>query len=248
VIFYEDLQFRLCGPNSALPPLLPVIGVRAVLAVKMLSQQRLLHGCETGLADVPQGDGAVGELRHILEHGGVLDRFEGVAAPGEGAVGVDEHRRHARGVDRPEGLDDDKAGVFFIVAAYLGRGHRAGAGDAAVEIVGVGRAERRYAGARLRPDRRPRGMGVGDAADGFEGFVKLDVCRGVGRGVEVALDHLAAQVDEHHFVGRQLLIGHARGLDGEKPALAVDAADVAPCEDHKPVSGQEHVCLIYLLF
>ena len=46
---------------------------------------------------------------------------------------------------------------------------------------------------------------------------------------------VVVEIDHHHMLGPHLVIGHSGGLDHHQAALAVDAADIAPCvEDNTP--------------
>ena len=182
--------------------------------------------------------------RDLFEHDRVVDRLVRVLAPGERAVVVDEHGGNLCRVDAAalEFLDDDKAGVLFICVLDLLRRHAAGAGDLAVEIIALRGAHGVDAGAGLRKAGRPAAVRVDNAADGREGPVQLYVRRRVGRGLETALDAFAGlQTHEHDVVGGHLIVLHARRLDGDQAAFAVDGGDVAPGEGDKIVFWQGQI-------
>ena len=189
--------------------------------------------------------------RDLFKHNGVVDRLVRVLAPGERAVVVDEHGGNLCRVDAAalEFLDDDKAGVLFIRVLDLLRRHAAGAGDLAVEIVALRGAHGVDAGAGLRKAGRPAAVRVDNAADGREGPVQFYVRRRVGRGLETALDALARfKTHEHDIVGGHFVIFHARRLDGDQAAFAVDGGDVAPCKGDEIVFWQGQIGFQYLLF
>ena len=78
-------------------------------------------------------------------------------------------------------------------------------------------------------------MGVRDAADLGERLIKFNVRGRIGRGAQIAFDHLAVQVDDHHVLCLHLVVLDARGLDDDKPRLSVDLRDVAPGEQNELV-------------
>ena len=86
--------------------------------------------------------GEHGHLRYLLQHNRVVHCLGGVLPPGEGAVAAADDGGDVDGVDvpPPEGLHDDAAGVGLVVLVDLLLGQVPGAGDGAVEVVGVGGA------------------------------------------------------------------------------------------------------------
>ena len=163
-------------------------------------------------------------------------------------MAVTDHRGHGDGVDPAltEGLDDDPARVELVILVQLRLAQMAGAGDRAVEIVGVRGAVTGDVLPGLGPAHRVGAVGVDDAADRREGLVEHQMGLRVGGGVQLALDALALEIHDHHVLGPQLLILHAGGLDNEKTALPVDAADVAPGVGDQPAAGQLHIRLVDL--
>ena len=143
-----------------------------------------------------------------------------------------------------EGLDDDAAGVLFVIFFQLGRGQVARAGHRAVEIVGMGGAVARDIMPRLRPGHGVGAVGVHNAAESREFAVEFQVGFGVRGRVEVAVHRAAGlQVDDDHVLRREVLVIDAGRLDDHQAALAVDARDVAPGKGDKAVFGQVHVGL-----
>ena len=122
----------------------------------------------------------------------MVHRLGGVLAPGEGAVAGTDHAGDGGGLDAPlpEGLYDDFAGVLLIVLLQLPLGQVAGAGDGAVEIVGVGGTEAGNVLPGLGPGHGVGAVGVDDAADAGEGLVQLQVGLGVAGGLPPALRYL----------------------------------------------------------
>src|SRR5690606_13905181 len=103
-------------------PVLPVVCLRTVLAREVAVDEvvvweRLVGG---------EGAHAPFQTRKELQHLGVLDGLEGVAAPGERTVIRDEHARRSRGVEREllEALDDDEAGIALVGAVHFFARHR----------------------------------------------------------------------------------------------------------------------------
>ena len=74
-------------------------------------------------------------------------------------------------------------------------------------------------------------MRVHDAADVRERLVQLHMRRRVGGGIQRALHRFArADIDEHDVLRAQHVVFDAARLDRHDTALAVDTADIAPCE------------------
>ncbi|SSM10240.1 Uncharacterised protein [Klebsiella pneumoniae] len=87
----------------------------------VLIQQGLLHSRQLRrqlAAENPH----IGDL---FQHDGVMHRVFGVLAPGERAVGMDQHAGHLRRVDSllAEGFDNHVAGFPLIVAVDLRISH-----------------------------------------------------------------------------------------------------------------------------
>ena len=135
---------------------LAVVGPGAVLAEIVFIQQLLLHGPQTRC----QRHGVEVHKSALLQHHGVVDCVEGVRAPGEGSVAVDQNGGNLHGVNVPllKGLDDDIAGLQLIAPGDLRPGHLPCAGDLAVKIVAVRCAKCRNTHALLRHSGGPAGM------------------------------------------------------------------------------------------
>ena len=155
--------------------------------------------------------------------------FVGSAAPAEGGVAVDEARRDGERVDSVlrKVVDDGEAGLVDVAAGdgFIVQGR--GAGDGAVEVVGVGGAERRDGEAGLGEAGGELGVGVDDSADGEELAVEEGVGIEVGGGFEFAVDDLALEVGDDHEFGDELVVVDAGGFDDDEALVAVDTAGVA---------------------
>jgi len=188
---------------------------------------------EKGLGDslaVPfEGEGVVGHLGYGFEDDGVVGGFVGVAAPGEGRVAVDEAGGNGERVDSLllEEADDGEAGFVDVAAADGFVGERRGAGDGAVEVVGVGGAEWWDGEASLGEAGGELGVGVDDGADGGELAVEEGVGVEVGGGFEFAIDDFAVEVGDDHEFGDELVVVDTGGFDDDQALGAVDAAGVA---------------------
>ena len=121
--------------------------------------------------------------RNLLQDYGIMHRFVRVLAPGERSVALYENRRNAHRVNSVERFNYDLAGLLFVLAADLLRGHRPGAGDLVVEVVALGGAHRLNANARLRERGRPAAVGVYNSSDSRESAVRLQVSRRVAGGL-----------------------------------------------------------------
>jgi hypothetical protein len=178
------------------------------------------------------GDESQGVVRHFcygFEDYGVVGGFVGVTAPGEGGVAIDEAGGYGQWVDVVllKVRDDGLAGLVDVAAADGFVGEGLGAGDGAVEVVGVGRAEGRDGKAGLGEAGGELGVGVDDGADGEELAVEEGVGVEVGGGFEFAVDDLAVEVGDDHEFGDEFVVVDARGLDDDEALFAVDAAGVA---------------------
>ena len=96
-----------------------------------------------------------------------------------------------------------------------------------MEKVGVGGAEARDRPARLGKTHRLARVGVHDRANAGEGLEQAAVRRFVRRRPQLALDHAAFEVDQHHFPRCKVGIRHAAGLDGKDAGAGIEDADVA---------------------
>ena len=161
-----------------------------------------------------------------------------------------QHRGDSLGVQAPlfEGFHNGDAGVQLIVLVQLLLGQVAGAGDAAVEIVGMGGAVAGQIFTGLGPGDSIGAVGMDDTAHLGEGVVEHHVGLGVGGGIQLALHLVALQVHNHHVAGGELIVIHAAGLDDKQALLPVDAGDIAPGIGDQPPFGQLHIGKIYFLF
>ena len=189
-------------------------------------------GVELVDGDLHAGDGFEGD--------GVFEGFFGGAAPDEGGVAGDEDGGHIVGVEGggAETFDDDFAGVEFVVGGNFGGGELAGAGDGAVEVVGVGGAEAGDFAVGLGEGGGVEGVGVDDAADVGEVLVEVEVGGGVGGGAvgcPLCEDLAGGEGEDDDVVGSEFFVGDAGGFDGDDAAAevggAVDGGGVAPGED-----------------
>ena len=134
----------------------------------------------------------------------------------------------ARGSRRRDGSaeagDDGEAGFVDIAAVDGFVGEGSGAGDGAVEIVGVRGAEGGDGEAGLGEAGGELGVGVDDGADGGELAVEERVGVEVGGGPEGAFDDVAVEVGYDHVLGAEIVVVDAGGLDDDEALLAVDAA------------------------
>lgn len=112
---------------------------------------------------------------------------------------------------------DDFTSVDFVVGLDFLGGERTGAGDRAVEIVGVCGAQGRNVAAGLCPGGGVEAMGVDDAADFRKGAIEFEMGGGVAAGVERAFDDFSGfQRDDGHVFGVQLIVGDAGGFDDDE--------------------------------
>ena len=107
------------------------------------------------------------------------------------------------GVDLADVQDlvhDDVTSLQFVVALDFCLGHVAGAWDILIEVVGVSGADVGDIAACLCEGCGIGGVGVNDTLDVRECFIEHKVGWGVGRRVEVAIDHLTGvEVHYHHI-------------------------------------------------
>ncbi len=109
-------------------------------------------------------------------------RIDRIFTPGERAVGVHQHTGHLGRIDitLTEGFGDHHAGFPLIRAVDLFIRHFAGAGDLAVEVIGMGGASRRDRQTRLRPDGGVARMGMHNPTDGRELLIEQAMSRRIG--------------------------------------------------------------------
>ena len=92
----------------------------------------------------------------LFKDDGVMHGVVGRLAPGERRVFGNEDAGDFHRVAGADRLDDHLAGVGLVFALDFLAGQRAAAGDGAVEVVGVRRAERGNGATSLCPRRRVR--------------------------------------------------------------------------------------------
>jgi len=107
----------------------------------------------------------------------------------------------------------------------------------------MGGAKAGDAAAGLRKGRGAGTVRVRHPADGLEAGVEHDVGRRVGRRAQAAFRDFPGQVEHDHFVGRQVRVRHAAGLDDNQALAAIDAADIAPRQLGQPFPAQRPVGL-----
>ena len=196
-----------------------------MLAVVVAVEQSLRHPGAVRL----QGEGVVGHFGYAFEDDRVVSGFKGAAAPDKRGVAIDEAGGDGEGIDfvLTKVVDDGTAGLMDVAAGDGLVIERCGAWDRAVEVVGVGGAERGDGEAGLGEAGGELRVGVDDGADGEELAVEQGVGVEVGGGPELAVDDLAVEVGDDHEFGDQLIIFDPRGLDDDQALVAVDAAGVA---------------------
>ena len=150
----------------------------------------------------------------------------------------DEDGRHVERVAVAEGLHDHVAGVPFVRPGDLGLLQRPGHRDGPMEKVGVGGAEARDRPARLGKTHRLARVGVHDRANAGEGLEQAAVRRFVRRRPQLALEHAALQVDQHHLGRTQVRVRHAARLDREYAGGGVQHTCVAEGEIDQPGSAE----------
>src|SRR5579862_6656007 len=137
-----------------------------------------------------EGEGVVGHFGDVFEDYGVVGGVVRGASPGEGGVAVDEAGGDGKRVDFAlfEVMDDGCAGLVDVAASdgFVGEGW--GAGDGAVEVVGVGGAERRDGETGLGEAGGELGVGVDYGSDGGKFAVEKRVGVEVGGGFELPVD------------------------------------------------------------
>jgi len=106
-------------------------------------------------------------------------------------------------------------------------GEGRGTWDRSVEIVGVGGTERGDGEPGLGEAGGELGVGVDDAADGWELAVEERVGVEVGGGFEFAVDDLAVEVGDDHEFGDEFVVVDAGGLDDNEALVAIDTAGIA---------------------
>ena len=163
-----------------------------MLAQEVFVKQCLLHRlytrCKHFSVERHHGD--------LLEDDGVVHCVEGICAPAEWSVVLDEDGGDVVRVQMRlfKVFDSDDARVVLVRALDLLLRHVAGAGDLAVVVVGVGRHVCAHAAPRLCKECRPARMRVHDTTDVREFLIENAVRLRIRGGVEIALDALAFEI------------------------------------------------------
>lgn len=156
--------------------------------------------------------------------GGVAAKGEGAGAVGFGTSGGGVLEA---GGEAAEAADDGEAGLVNVAAGDGLVGERLGAGDGAVEVVGVGGAEGGDGEAGLGEGGGELGVGMDDGADLGELAIEEGVGVEVGGGLEGAVDEDAVEVGHHHVFRPEVVVVDTGGLDDDEALGAVDARGVA---------------------
>lgn len=199
-----------------------------MLSQEVFVQQAGVEGCGGGV----EGEGFECHVGADFEGLGTLKGFDGVHVPSEGSVAAHEHGGYAQRVGLCETLDNDAAGCPFVVALDFPGGHGPCDGHAAVEVIGVGRAETGQFACGLGEGDRATGMGVHDRKHAFvaEGAEETAVGRRVGGGFEVARDHLSLEVNKDDIRRLEGIVGDTARFDGEETGGRVEDAHVTEGE------------------
>ncbi len=151
---------------------------------------------------------------------------------------------HLRRIDTLffEGFYDDVTGFPLIFTVDFCVGHFAGAGNGAVEIVGVGGTGCWNRLTRLRPDGGVARVCVHNAANGRECLIEQPVSWRVGGGLFRTFNHFTGfNADHDHIVSSHDAVIDAGRFDHQDAALAINGADIAPCERDRVVFWQRRV-------
>src|ERR1035441_3734382 len=160
---------------------LAVIGARAVLAGKVFVEQDGLHRLELRI----KMQRFTREAGHKLKHQGILHGLRGVPTPGEGTMAGHQDRGVVPRIKVLEALDDDLAGIGFVISLDFPWGKQARARHFAIPIVSLGRAIGGNAFARLGPGGGIKAVRVNDAVNLLEGAVEHEVRGSVGTGLTI---------------------------------------------------------------
>lgn len=130
-----------------------------------------------------------------------------------------------------EGFYDDVTGFLLIFTVDFCVGYFAGAGNGAVEIVGVGGAGCWNRLARLRPDSGVARVCVHNAANGRECLIEQLVSWRIGGGLFCTFNYFTGFDANYDYIvsGYDAVIDAGR-FDYKDAALAINGADVALCE------------------
>ena len=207
---------------------------------------------EEGLGDAgvvgDEGEGAIGHAGACFQDYGVVSGVVGVFAPAEGGVSGYEDGGDGEGIDLVllKVADDGEAGLVDVASVDGFGGEFRGAGDRAVEIVGVGGAEGGNGEAGLGEAGGVLGVGVDDGADGEEFAVEEGVGVEVGGGLEGSVDDVAVEVGDDHVFGAEVVVVYAGGLDDDESLVAVDSGGVAEGVEDEATSDEFEIGFEYL--
>ena len=166
---------------------LTVISIWAVLAGEVLLDEERIHG----QARI-HGVGDERHLGHLLSDNGMIDSLGRILTPREGTMILDQYSRCVHGIDvvATETVDDHHARLLLIFG-HLCLHHTVGAGDAVVEVVGMGGADVGDVFSGLRPCGGVGAVSVDNAAQFRELTIEHQMSRGVAGGVQLAIDDFA---------------------------------------------------------
>ncbi len=226
---------------------LTVVGGGAVFAEVVFVEEVLGERGGVGV----EGEGVEGHAGAHFEGDGVIESGEGVGAPCEGGVAVLEDAGDGGGVELEvvEGFDDGETCHAFVAGGDFFGGEGAADGDFPVEVVSVGGAEAGEWAAGLGPCGGGGAVGVADPCGGGEGAVDFEVGVAVGGRVEGAFDTAAGfEIEDDEVFGAETVVGDPAGFDDHETAVAVETADIAPCEGDEAGGGEPEIGFEDLLF
>ena len=158
---------------------------------------------------------AEGEARYVFHHISVFKGGGGGFSPGERRVAGAEDAGNFERIEivPAEVAHDDGASVELVAGGDFLWCELFGAGDGAVEIVGVGGAEAGDGAAGLRPCGGELGVGVDDAAYGGEFSIQKKMGGEVAGGAEGAFNDGAVQICDDEVFQAEGGVIDAAGLD-----------------------------------
>src|SRR5580698_10829332 len=122
-------------------------------------------------------------------------------SPAERSMACNQDGRNGKRIQMLEAAGNGNASVEDVIAADFFRGQLSSHGDGAVKIIRMGSSIGGDFKAGLGPSSALFRMGVDDAPNSGEFFVKQKVSRQVRGRAETALDNLPLQVSDHHVGG-----------------------------------------------
>ena len=127
-----------------------------------------------------------------------------------------------------ESLNNDISRLPLIIPCNFFRRHCPGAGDFAIEIIPLCRAESGNPFPRLREGGRPLAMGMDDAAQSGERFIQGKMRIRIAGGLPPALHQPSVQIHYHHVLDGHTVIFHPGRLDDHQAFVPVNAGHIAP--------------------